>query len=411
MTSAKLIGIAMVLICGAALHSAGRTAATPPQTATSSPARAKTSVKEDAAVARRDYVGDAACQECHREIAETYALTAHHRTSQIPTKDSIVGTFTAGANTFMTGDPDLHFRMDARENGFYETAVFGQPPHEKTRTERIDLIIGSGGKGQTYLYWRGNQLFLLPVSYWKELKAWINSPGLPDAVADFNRPILPVCLECHASYFARVASVNGVDSYKKTDYVLGVTCERCHGPGREHVENERLKTAGASAGTSFIVNPAKLSKEREIEVCGQCHGGLGQRVAPAFSYIPGQPLADYLVLPRPDPAAHVDVHGNQVALMQRSRCYQNAELTCKTCHDEHAPERQAASYSVKCLQCHKDSDCGEFAKLGAKIRENCVDCHMPMQQTNLMFVNVEEQQIQARMRNHWIRVYSTGQNP
>src|SRR5579863_1018326 len=184
----------MMLACSAALLSASRNAATPAQTRTSRPAPAKESVTEDAST-RRDFVGDAACQECHREISETYVHTAHHRTSQIPDKDSIVGTFADGTNIFTTGDPDLHFRMDEKKGGFYETAVFGHPPHEKTRTERIDLIIGSGGKGQTYVYWRGNQLFLLPVSYWKELKEWINSPGLPDAVADFDRPILPMCLE------------------------------------------------------------------------------------------------------------------------------------------------------------------------------------------------------------------------
>jgi hypothetical protein len=104
--------------------------------------------------------------------------------------------------------------------------------------------------------------------------------------------------------------------------------------------------------------------------------------------------------------ARVDVHGNQVALTQTSRCYQSSLVTCTTCHDVHAPERQPAAYSAKCLQCHKAKDCGEFTKLCEKIRENCFDCHMPLQESNLIISNLHEKQVKARMRNHWIKVYS-----
>jgi hypothetical protein len=159
------------------------------------------------------------------------------------------------------------------------------------------------------------------------------------------------------------------------------------------------------------VNPADLARDRRVEVCAQCHGGIGQPIAPAFSYVPGEQLENYIKLPRPDADARVDVHGNQVALMQRSRCYQNSQLTCTTCHEVHGPERPAASYSVKCLQCHKDQDCGEFVKLGAKIREDCVDCHMPVQDSNLIVADLKGKQVRARIRNHWIKVYATRQNP
>jgi Cytochrome c554 and c-prime len=410
MATGKLIGIVMMIVCLATLSSSSWAVA-PQQTGTSDPSEANTSVNEKGPAERSGYLGDAACKECHQEIAETYAHTAHHLTSQLPNKDSILGKFTGGANILGTSDPDLHFRMEARESGFYETAVFWQPPDEKMRTERIDIVTGSGEKGQTYLYWKGNQLFQLPVSYWTELKGWINSPGFSEGVANFDRPIPPSCLECHATYFESIASEQAENYYKKTSFVLGISCERCHGPGRQHAENERLKFAPASAGTHSIVNPSSLARDRQVEVCAQCHGGIGQPIAPAFSYVPGQQLENYIKLPRPDADARVDVHGNQVALMQRSRCYQNSQLMCATCHEVHSPEHPSASYSVKCLQCHKDRDCGEFVKLGAKIWENCVDCHMPVQDSNLIVADLKGKQVKARIRNHWIKVYATRQNP
>ena len=55
--------------------------------------------------------------------------------------------------------------MDSKEDGFSQTAVWGTPPNTRSHTERFDLVIGSGGKGQTYLFWEGDQLFQLPVGY------------------------------------------------------------------------------------------------------------------------------------------------------------------------------------------------------------------------------------------------------
>jgi hypothetical protein len=363
---------------------------------------------------RRDFVGDAACKECHSAIAETYLHTNHNLTSQLPSKNSLAGSFAPGANLLKTSNPDLHFRMDARENGFYETAVFWQPPDEKFRSERIDFVTGSGAKGQTYLYWRGNQLFQLPVSYWTELHNWVNSPGFSDGVADFDRPIVPRCLECHATYFASVPSAKAENHYLKTGYVLGISCERCHGPSRQHVQKQRSNAAQGSGGDSSIVNPHVLSRDRQMDVCAQCHGGIGEPLARAFTFVPGQPLEHFLKLQRPAENARVDVHGNQVALTQRSRCYQSSQMTCTTCHDVHAPERRPAAYSEKCLHCHKEKDCGEFAKLGEKIRETCIDCHMPVQDSDLIIANVSsarEKQVKARMRNHWIKVYAASKDP
>jgi Cytochrome c554 and c-prime len=359
--------------------------------------------------ARQNFVGDSACKECHGAIAETYLHTTHHLTSQLPTKDSISGSFASNGNVLKTGNPDLHFLMEARGGSFYQTAVFWQPPDQKMRSERMDFVTGSGEKGQTYLYWRGNQLFQLPVSYWTDLHAWVNSPGFTDGVADFNRRIVPRCLECHATYFASEPSDKAENFYRKSGFVLGISCERCHGPGREHVRQKRLAGTSDFAGKSAMVNPASLTRERQMEICAQCHGGIGESLEPAFSYVPGQPLEKYIKLQRPDEDARVDVHGNQVALTQRSRCYQSSQMTCTTCHDVHAAERPAAAYSEKCLQCHKDKDCGEFAKLGPKIRENCVDCHMPVQDSNLIISNVAEKQIKAQMRSHWIKVYPAPQ--
>jgi hypothetical protein len=37
--------------------------------------------------------------------------------------------------------------------------------------------------------------------------------------------------------------------------------------------------------------------------------------------------------------------------------------------------------------------------------KNCIDCHMPVQPTNVIVSETADQVVRATMRNHWIKVY------
>ena len=88
------------------------------------------------AVPPDDYAGD-------QEKFETHRRTAHHLTSRLPDQDSILGKFTPDANVLKTSNPELFFRMDANQHGFFQTAVEGIPPYITSHRERFDLVIGS----------------------------------------------------------------------------------------------------------------------------------------------------------------------------------------------------------------------------------------------------------------------------
>ena len=350
-----------------------------------------------------DFVGDEKCLSCHQD-KKRYWETAHHLTSRLPTEDSIAGKFTEGANLFKTSNPDLYYQMVRTKDGFYQTAVLGVPPNTASLSRRIDLVIGSARKGQTYLYWgKNDRLLQLPVSYWVAPGKWANSPGFVDEDLNFGRPVTARCLECHASYFEQVAERGVVNRYNRSNYVLGISCEKCHGPGREHVARQ-LSQAAKPSGQA-VINPAKLARERQIESCALCHAGVGASKAPPFSYVPGKPLGDYLTLASPDPGAAIDVHGNQVELLERSRCFKSSAMTCSTCHDVHLPQRNAAAFSRNCLACHKVESCGLHKKMGDKIAENCVDCHMPKLTSNAIVSTTAGGSLQPQVRTHWIKVY------
>src|SRR5260370_31067857 len=82
-----------------------------------------------------------------------------------------------------------------------------------------------------------------------------------------TRRVEPACLACHASGLRTVAgSVNGYDNPAFAE--AGVSCERCHGAGENHVV--RMKSADHRQA-SGIVNPAKLPPAERDSGCAQCH--------------------------------------------------------------------------------------------------------------------------------------------
>ena len=262
--------------------------------------------------------------------------------------------------------------MTATPEGYFQTAEEELSATKKvTRTERIDIVSGLPRKGQSYLFWKGDQLFQLPVTYWTETDSWVNSPSYPDGSPHFDKAIIPRCLECHASYFEWLPPP--VNRYRKASLVLGIFCEKCHGPGREHVARHRAKAALSPGTSEAIVNPARLSRDRQLDVCGLCHSGNGTPIQPALSFLPGAALEDYIDIPYAGPEDAVDVHGNQVQLLRRSKCYQSTNtLTCSSCHDVHRTQVDAASFSTHCLTCHQPKQCGQFRQAR---RADCPQLH------------------------------------
>ncbi len=350
-------------------------------------------------------VGDEACSTCHQEKVHSFHETAHARTSSLPSASTIHGSFSPGSDRLKTANPNLVFVMESNEKGYFQTAhMRTSPTEELSRSERIDIVVGSGRKGQTYLFWDGDQLFQLPVSYWTDINGWVNSPGYIDGNADFERPIVPRCLECHSSSFENRPPPE--NRYAAAGLVLGVSCEKCHGPGSEHVARFRSAVPPTAPADFAIINPSRLSRARQLDVCALCHNGAGESLAPALSYVAGGDLSQYIAFSRWDPKVRVDVHARQVPLLESSRCFRSSKtLTCITCHDVHTVQREAPSFASRCMTCHQVESCRVFPKLGHAIETRCIDCHMPLQETGKIVSRVDGSTIRPMVRNHRIAIY------
>lgn len=368
---------------------------------------------------RVGYVGDQTCAGCHQSISKSYRSTPHRLTSQIADGSSILGSFHAPQNELrlinssdeLAGLP-LTFIMQERSDGFFEIAhealTTGPHPQLQIQSGRMDVVTGSGMRGQSYLSWRGDKLYELPISYWSSTRQWITSPGYANGSADFARPVYPRCLECHATYIRALSDDPLTNRYDRNSLVPGVSCETCHGPGAAHVILERSLPPGAPQPAHLrILNPAHFSRDRQVDLCALCHDGSRRvEMAPAFSYVPGQPLNDYLRPESSQPPVLPDVHGNKVGLLERSTCFRSSpNMSCSTCHDVHTSGRSLAAYSQRCLSCHRIGSCAMSRRLGSAIVRNCIDCHMPLQQTSAIISQTGSEILRTSMHTHWIRVY------
>src|SRR5579863_9025745 len=183
------------------------------------------------------FAGSVTCMSCHKSIYQTHLATAHYRDSRPASAASIKGRFDSGRNRFVF-NPHSAVVMEKRGNEFFQVAYVNG---KETASEPFDIVIGSGKKGQTYLYsGRDGELFQLPISYSATDSSWCNSPGYyPDSIR-FNRVINAYCLECHATFAAspREGGNPAGDDENRIDpsrIIYGIDCERCHGPGAEHV--------------------------------------------------------------------------------------------------------------------------------------------------------------------------------
>ena len=360
---------------------------------------------------RSSYAGASTCGKCHQPIFESFRQTSHHLTSQLPQANSILGSFAPDHNLLRTRNSDLWFEMRALEDGFFQTAWSREKGRIVPRTERMDIVVGSGKMGQTYLYWRGSELLQLPVSYFTQAKRWINSPGYPDGQAYFDRPVNPRCLECHSTYFEVVSEKDPMrpylsNVYSRDNYLLGVTCESCHGPGGLHSKNPLERSN--SGATAHIVHPGKLDRQLRMTLCAQCHSGhLVPRNGP-FSFRPGQGPEAFIAVESLRARNSGGVHTtNQPDRLRRSRCFQESgSMTCMSCHDPHHLERgNLQLFSRRCMTCHQPHVCGMAATLGDTIEGNCIDCHMPVYRDARTPMETAGGFETPRMRDHNVAIY------
>lgn len=392
------------------------------------------------------YVDDRMCARCHAELAESYREVAMAQSFYRPRESTAVEDFDT---PFVHEASDRIYRM--RREGdryFFRRHQVDTEGQELNAWEvEIDWIMGSGNHSRVYLYRiPSGELYQLPIAWYAadasgEPARWGMAPGFDNPWHNgVTRIVQRECMFCHNAYpeVPAGSDLRGQPHLFPEELPEGLGCQRCHGPGAEHVRISLGRDLSPSPPPetdddgegdttldpvrSSIVNPARLASERRDELCDSCHlqptvviPGMRHFGRPDYSYQVGEPLEEFFV------AIDVEEDGTSKAdrfeinhhpyRLRQSRCYTESagEMSCLTCHDPHrkvSADERAAHYRAACLSCHTVEAC-QLEAMGGATRldgvlanvaaDDCASCHMPKRRsTDVIQVVMTDHTIQRR---------------
>jgi predicted CXXCH cytochrome family protein len=323
------------------------------------------------------YVGSQSCRRCHAPTYERWSKTRMANVVRDPRQHP-----EAVLPDFSKADPLLTFKLD-------------------------DVAFAYGSKWKQRYFTRvGNDYYPLPAQWDVTHRLW--RPYFVQPNTDWwarlyppdnmKRPTGPLCDGCH--------SVN-YDIKTKTVTEWNVGCERCHGPGSDHVRQPTSRN---------VVNPARLDPVGANDTCIQCHSQgqplenpiEGQYYDWPVGFQQGRRLRDFWRLEEhtlgetsfthfADGTAHKNrMQGNDFV---QSLMYRRG-VTCFSCHDVHGTSNDADLIKPArdlCLTCHAPlSPNGPRAATleqhthhpAGSAGSECVACHMPKIAQTIADVNV-----------------------
>ena len=121
---------------------------------------------------------------------------------------------------------------------------------------QLEYFVGSGAAARSYLLNVDGFLYEAPVAYYSKPASWNSAPGYAGFDYPYlTRPIQLGCLQCHSSMVQQIPGTQ--NRYQSPPFREGgVACERCHGPGSDHIATGKP-----------MVNPAKLPAPERDSIC------------------------------------------------------------------------------------------------------------------------------------------------
>jgi hypothetical protein len=328
------------------------------------------------------YVGEKACAECHPGEYAAQTGSGHHHTLW-PAAEGAIARRLKGQRFADPENPGVEWRYELQGDEL-EAVRLGLLKVERMK---LQFGLGSGKHGVSFVT-------IVPgaegspdpsgiehrFSYLARTGKMKITPGqerdeaerLHVAEGPFGRVLSPdrlkACLKCHVTV---LGEKNG--HLDPAAMIPNVSCERCHGPGRDHIlAVRRGETEDLKMPMTLLTEPMY-----QVEQCGECHR-LPSTVARSINH------PDNLQI----------VRFQSLGLVQ-SACFEDGQSTlkCSSCHEVHGrTSRDTVAYESVCMECHQTGSPRQACPVSPNT--GCVGCHMPRKEVPGGSI----------FTDHWIRV-------
>jgi predicted CXXCH cytochrome family protein len=363
-----------------------------------------------AIAASAEYLGSESCARCHDVEHTQWKNSLHIKMTKPIAEATVIGDFRDG--TKFT-DHGRAYTFGTKDGKPYVSISFGGRVPE---TFNIDYTLGAK-RYQGYLATLPEgRIYVLPVFWHVASKRWIDwkeITSVPEGAHNLRQIWNSNCFNCHATNLVQGFDV-AESKYKTTWTEMGIGCEACHGPGRQHVTlmdawekdpASKPKYDNSSknrqlSDTLKILSVKSSDPRRIYDTCAYCHGNK-RNVFLGFKG--GDRFADYAMpFLVSDPLPENDLQGefwpdgrpnrfNRPQALALSGCFKAGAIACTSCHVAHGSRNE---FSLKvninqgrtgdslCTQCHTKPQFN-----GATLKEHtfhapesagsrCISCHM-----------------------------------
>jgi tetratricopeptide (TPR) repeat protein len=330
---------------------------------------------------KNSFVGDQSCKECHKGEYKEWQQS-HHYMSMLPANDSTV-----------SGDfNNVTFSADGVTSRFYKKGtkffINTEGDDGKNYDFEVKYIFGFKPLQQYLIQFPGGRMQVPRLSWDVNKKKWFNQYAgqkIPSHdwlhwtgnAQNWNT----MCAVCHSTNLRKNYNVK-TDTYKTSYSIINVSCESCHGPGKQHVDfihSNDYKSGGKVAG-SFLKLAKNSRQTEELNTCAPCHARISEINS---SHIESMEIMDNYIPQIPDNEFYhadgqVDDEDYIYTSFLQSRMFHKG-VSCSTCHNPHSAKLKRIGNQT-CTLCHiptkYDVPTHTFhPKRSPSV--SCVNCHMP----------------------------------
>jgi tetratricopeptide (TPR) repeat protein len=327
------------------------------------------------------YVGSESCKSCHEVEYKDWKGSNHDMAMMAASDSSVLADFNT---TFTSQGVTSKFYM---KEGTYFVNTEG--PDGRYQDYEIVYTFGVEPLQQYIVEFPDGRFQCLRTAWDTEKNVWFDLYPDMKLVHDewihwtnggLNWNIM--CSDCHSTLVKK--NYNPVkESYNTTYSIINVSCEACHGPGKEHVEitsSDEYKNGDSTQYIGKLYMGKYTLPKQMVDDCARCHslrtqfteyydheGSFMDHYAPdwlrdGIYFADGQILGEVYVY---------------ASFLQSKMYAQNVK--CNDCHNVHSLELKFQGNAL-CLQCHEptkyDVKSHHFHEMNT-VEAECVSCHMP----------------------------------